>query len=92
MTTEERQFLDEMVYLHFSQAEAQPRVYVKIAAENLGISELEARGMLEASNMKSVFQEEIRKCQAVLNNEETKEVASRVMWDALKVHVSGLNQ
>lgn len=92
MTDQEKQFLNEMVYLYFTQAEAQPRIYVKIAAENLGISELAARGMLEASNMKSVFPEEIRKYQAVLNNEETKEVASRVMWDALKVHVSGLNQ
>lgn len=92
MTTEEKQFLDEMVYLHFSQAEAQPRVYVKIAANNLGITEASARAMLETDTVKVAIQDEIHKYQVVINGAETKEAASRVMWDALKTHVNGLNQ
>ncbi|WP_143558988.1 hypothetical protein [Sporomusa sphaeroides] len=91
MTTEEKQFLEEMVYLHFLQTEANPRVYVKIAANNLSVTEAAARAMQETDTMKLALKDEIHKYQAIINGVETKEAASRVMWDALKTHVSGLN-
>lgn len=92
MTTEEKNFIDEMVYLNFSQAEVHPRVYVKNAADNLGITESAARAMLETDGMKTAIQDEIHKYQTIIHGSETRDAAGRVMWDALKTYVSGLNQ
>lgn len=88
MTDQEKQFVDEFVYLHFSTGNRSSDKLAEWAGLKVGILAKDAWALRRKEEIAVAINNEIHKYQDVIGSEETKEEVSRVMWAALQAYIN----